>query len=234
MRKALCADLLLSPLPAHRSYYLKPGHRARRHMKRNGGSGSWHDAAKWSCAVVPTATDDVTISNRNSATITVDNAAPAQSLTFKSYGTISGTGALNVSGVANFNALSTTTVTANGSRLPTLSISPASGVILTFTDPALTTDSLVTFTSSKPAGSNGSVLLYVGARNYGTINLINGYLRIDAPITVTTALNWAGGSLNSVGNNHAITVAAGATLGINNGTATWSGSQAIVGNNNAQ
>ena len=234
-------------LTAALSITLATAHAATCNWK--GGSGSWHDAAKWSCAVVPTAADDVTISNLNGGAITVDSAAPAQSLTFTSYGTISGTGALNVSGVASFNALSTTTVTTNGSRLPTLSMSPADSVILTFTDPALTADSLVTFTSTKPTGGNGAVLMNVGARNYGTIKLINGYLRIDAPITVTTALNWAGGSLNSVGNNHAITIAAGATLGIsngttasndlytpiiNNGTATWSGSQAIFGNNNAQ
>ena len=214
-----------------------------------GGSGSWHDAAKWSCAAVPTATDDVTISNLNSGTITVNSAAPAQSLTFNSFGTISGTGALNVSGLASFNALSTTTVTTNGSRLPTLSMSPADSVILTFTDPALTPDSLVTFNSTKPTGGNGAVLMNVGARNYGTINVTNGYLRIDAPITVTTALNWAGGSLNSLGNNHAITIANTATLAIsngstannalftpliNNGTATWSGNQPIFGNNSAE
>ncbi len=214
-----------------------------------GGSGSWHDLAKWSCAAVPTASDDVTITNLNNGTLTIDSPAPAQSLTFNSFGTLSGTGALNVSGLASFNALSVTSITTNGSRLPTLTMAPAPGVILTFTDPALTADSLVTFTSTKPAGGNGAVLMNVGARNYGTINLISGYLRIDAPITVTRALNWAGGSLNSLGNNHAITIATTATLAItngttannglytpliNNGTATWSGNQSIIGGSSAE
>ncbi len=214
-----------------------------------GGSGNWHDAAKWSCAAVPTATDDVTISNLNNGTLTVNASAPAQSLTFNSYGTISGTGALNVSGLASFSAFATTSITTSGSRLPTLTMSPASGAILTFTDPALTADSLTTFTSSKPAGSNGAVIMNVGARNYGTINLTNGYLRINAPITVTTAFNWAGGSLNSTNSSHTVTIATGATLSIsngttasnalyapliNNGTATWSGNQSIIGDSNAE
>lgn len=205
--------------------------------------------AKWSCAAVPTASDDVTIGNLNNGTLTVNAPAPAQSLSFNSYGTISGTAGFNVSGLASFSALATTTITTNGSRLPTLTMSPASGTVLTFTDPALTADSLTTFTSSKPAGSNGAVIMNVGARNYGTINLINGYLRINAPITVTTALNWAGGSLNSTNSSHTITIASGATLNIsngttasnalyapliNNGTATWSGNQSISADSNAE
>ena len=234
-------------LTAALSITLATAHAATCNWK--GGSGSWRDAAKWSCAVVPTATDDVTITNLNSGTITVDSAAPALTLSVNSYGTISGTGALTVSGLASFSALSATSITTNGSRLPTLTMARAPGVILTFTDPALTADSLVTFTSTKPAGGNGAVLMNLGARNYGTINLTNGYLRIDAPITVTTALNWAGGSLNSLGNNHAITIANTATLAIsngstvnnalytpliNNGKATWSGNQPILGNNSAE
>ncbi len=214
-----------------------------------GGSGSWHDIAKWSCAAVPTASDDVTISNLNNGTLTVNAPAPAQSLAFNSYGTISGTGALDISGVASFSALATTSITTSGSRLPTITMSPGSGAVLTFTDPALTADSLTTFTSTRPPGSNGAVIMNVGARNYDTINLSNGYLRINAPITVTTAFNWAGGSLNATSSSHTVTIASGATLSIsngttagnalyapliNNGTATWSGNQSISADSNAE
>ena len=49
VRNLAVACLLLAVAPA--------GHGAT--CTWNGGSGDWHDAAKWSCGTVPTAADDV-------------------------------------------------------------------------------------------------------------------------------------------------------------------------------
>jgi len=214
-----------------------------------GGSGDWHDAAKWSCAAVPGASDNVTINNLNNGTLSINGTALAQNLSFTSFGTLSGTGRLDVSGHASFSAVFTTSISTQGSRLPTLTLAPDAGVAITFTDPALTADSLANFTAG--SGNGGGVNMYVGARSYGTVNLNSSSWGIDAPITITNALNWSGGSVyaTSVAASHTITIASGATVAIqngaatqnglylplvNHGTATWSGSQPIAGNDKAQ
>ena len=60
-------------LTAALSITLATAHAATCNWK--GGSGRWHDAAKWSCSVVPTAADDVTISHLNGGAITFASSA---------------------------------------------------------------------------------------------------------------------------------------------------------------
>ncbi len=201
-----------------------------------GGSGDWHTPAKWSCNAVPTSDDDVNITNLGfGATLTVNAAAPAKSLSFNSSGTVSGTGALIVTETTSITTQFSVTFSTVGSRLPTLVASVADSTILTMTDLALTADSLATVTVSRPQGSNGSMVFDVGARNIGTLNLQNAAIQLNAPLTVTGGLDWFQSAISS-SSNQPIILATGSvstltgggsnftTSLVTNGTFTWSGS----------
>jgi len=166
-----------------------------------GGSGDWHDPVKWSCGQVPTDMDDVTLNLSSfGATVSVNAPAPAKTLNFTSNGaTLSGTGALLVSDLATINAITTTTISTNGSRLPSLTASVgAGGYVFTLTDPALTVDSLVTVNVSGVLSSGGSSMVFdVGARDIGTLSLQNATINLRAPLTVTAGLTWFQSSISS-------------------------------------
>ncbi len=165
-----------------------------------GGSGDWHNPAKWSCGQVPTDQDDVTLNLSSfGATVTLNAPAPAKTLTLTSNGaTLSGTGALLVDGLTTISAVTTTTISTNGSRLPSLTASVgAGGYLFTLTDPALTMDSLATVSVSGTLGGGSSMVLDVGARDIGTLSLQNASINLRAPLTVTGGLNWFQSSISS-------------------------------------
>lgn len=200
-----------------------------------GGSGDWHDAAKWSCGAVPTAADDVTITNLGFGnTLTVNAAAPAKSLTFNSSGTVSGNGAFDVTGTTSITTQFSGSFSTVGSHLPVLEASVALGTVLTLTDPALTADSFLSVSVSRPPGSNGSMVFDVGVHNVGTLNLQNAQISLNAPLTVTTALSWNQSAISSITKQPLIlapgsvsTLTGGgnslATALVTSGTLTWSG-----------
>lgn len=205
-----------------------------------GGSGDWHTPAKWSCAAVPTISDDVTIANLNGGTITINAPAAMATLNFSSYGTLTGTGAMNVAGLATFAPVSTTTLSTVGSRLPSASISTGSGIVFTLNDAALTADSFASLTAIRPAGSNGAAVLSVGARSIAMLDVQAGNLRFDAPVVVTGSLNLSSGRLATISGSvlQQLTLATGATATfngnnyleadfVNNGTVTWTGTQGL-------
>ena len=207
-----------------------------------GGSGDWHSAAKWSCAAVPTINDNVNITNLSNGTITMNAPAPMASLNFTTFGTLAGTGALNVAGLATLSpTVAAITISTVGSRLPNVSIDIPSSVILTLNDADLTADSFATLNVLRPTGSNGAAQLNVGARSISTLDLNNGTVTFDAPITITSTLNITIGSLGARVNNvtQKITLATGATATINggsyldadfvnNGTVNWTGTQRLM------
>lgn len=197
-----------------------------------GGSGSWHDAAKWSCAAVPGAGDSVNISTLSGGTLSVNAPASAASLAFSGYGNISGSAGIDVTGLASFAPFSTSSFATVGSRLPQIQVG-AINTLMTLQDTALAVGSLAVVTVNN---SSGSVQFNVGAVQVGTLTLQNGGLTVNAPWTINTAFNWSGGSLASTA-NHTITVASGATLNMSTaagslslgtplhsaGTTLWSG-----------
>lgn len=205
-----------------------------------GGSGDWHAPAKWSCAAVPTINDDVNIANLSGGTITLNAPAPMSTLNFTSFGTISGTGAMDVAGLATLVPISATTISTVGSRLPNASISTGSGIVFTLNDATLTADSFASLTAIRPVGSNGAAVLNVGARSIASLNVQQGNARFNAPVTITGNLNLSSGSLaaTSGGVAQKITLATGATATldgnsyldadfVNNGTFTWTGTQSL-------
>jgi hypothetical protein len=210
-----------------------------------GGSGDWHTPAKWSCGRVPTDMDDVTLNLSSfGTTVTVNAPAPAKTLTLISNGaTLSGTGAVLVSGLTTINAVTTTTISTSGSRLPALTVSVASGgYIFTLTDPALTADSLDSVNVSGVLGGGSAMVLDVGAHNIGTFTLQNGAINLRAPITVTTQMDWNQGSVSSntqqsltFGPAATGTVNGGnfSTALINRGTLTANGINGLIANSAA-
>ena len=200
-------------------------------------TGSWLDAATWSCGVVPGPADDVSVGL--GSTINLTTSATINNLTLTGGGaTITGTGAITVTGSANL--MSTATISTHGSRLPRLSSSAASGAIVRVIDPALTADSFTAVTISHPIGSNGSTILEVGPRSIGTLMQQNGNFGVTSDLTVTQIMSWTGGSLNAYFNSPArFTLASTAVVTIdqaqvglylpliNNGTITWLGTQGL-------
>jgi hypothetical protein len=198
-------------------------------------TGSWLDAGTWSCGAVPGPADDVSIGL--GSTINLTTSATINNLTLTGGGaTITGTGAITVTGTTNLMYYAT--ISTHGSRLPRLISSAGSGVAVRVTDPALTADSFNAVTISHPIGSNGSTIFEVGPHNIGTLMLQNGNFGVTSDLTVTQILSWTNGSLNAYFNHPArFTLASTAvmTVGpsetgislwlplINNGTITWLG-----------
>lgn len=228
VRNLAVACLLLAVAPA--------GHGAT--CTWNGGSGDWHDAAKWSCGTVPTAADDVML-NLVGGTVTLNAPAPARSLVITLFGTIGGSGAFNVSDTTSITGqFGAANVTTNGSRLPNLAVSTVGGGLLTLTDPALTGDSLANLAMTRQLGDNGVLMLDTGPRSVGNLTLQNGSLQLRAPLTVTGSMTWAGGSVGSttqqpliIGPAAIVNINNGGQLStamINNGTINSSGIQALI------
>ncbi|MBL8311396.1 MAG: hypothetical protein JNL19_13305 [Burkholderiales bacterium] len=197
-----------------------------------GGAGDWHNSAKWSCGAVPSAADAVNITTLSGATLTINSAASAASLTFSGYGNVGGSAGIDVAGLASFAPFSTASFSTVGSRLPQVSIG-AVNTLFTLQDTALASGSLATVTVNN---TSATAQLNIGSAPIGSLNLQNGGLTVGAPLTITTAFNWSGGTLASTA-NHAVTVGVGATLTVNTaasslslgtplvtaGTTTWSG-----------
>jgi hypothetical protein len=108
---------------------------------------------------VPGPSDEVNVGP--GGVITLNTNATINNLTMTG-GTITGTGALAVSGLAQFVPSASVTIHTHGSSLPHILSAPNSGVIVRVTDPALTADSFHTVTISNPIGSNGSTVFDVG------------------------------------------------------------------------
>ena len=209
-----------------------------------GGSGDWHDASKWSCGVVPTADDDVTIgTSLLLGTITLSQTAPMKSLSINTNGgVISGTGALNVSGLMTVSAFAELKINTNGSRVAQLQSSAASGAAIRFTDAALTADSFRAL--SITSQGNGSTVLTVGERSVGKL-LVVGNFTTNSNMTVTEVFSLAG-SLSSGFNNVAtltlasnalMTMTSGASFYmpfVNNGAVTWLGTQGVSAQTDAR
>jgi hypothetical protein len=199
----------------------------------NSTTGNWTDAGAWSCGNVPGPGDDVSIGI--GAVINLTTTATINNLTMIG-GTISGTGALNVTGLTNLNPFVNVTISTTGSRLPRLISSPSSGVIVNLTDPALTADSFNAVTISNPIGSNGSTVFEVGSHHIDALVMQNGNFGVTSDLTVTQIMSWTGGSLNAYFNSPAkFTLASTAVMTINpggvylylplinEGTITWLG-----------
>ena len=202
-------------------------------------TGNWLDAATWSCGVVPGPADDVWVGL--GSTINLTTSATINNLTMVG-GTITGTGAITVTGLMNLNStfFVNATISTHGSRLPRLISSAGSGVAVRVIDPALTADSFNAVTISNPIGSNGSTIFEVGPRSIGTLMLQNGNFGVTSDLTVTQIMSWTGGSLNAYFNSPAkFTLASTAVMTIdqaqvglylpliNNGTITWLGTQGL-------
>ncbi|NJM40916.1 MAG: hypothetical protein HC853_09145 [Anaerolineae bacterium] len=205
----------------------------------NGGSGDWHDAGKWSCGAVPTADDDVVFGGgANLGTISLNQVAPAKNVSiYANGGTISGTGALNVSGVLSVSSFAELTMVTNGSRVPQLQLSAATGTVIRFTDAALTADSLSAVTST--AQGNGATGLKLGARNVGRLVVVGNFTTNDN-MTVTQALSLSGSISSGFMNAATMTLGSGAVMTmtdgayffmpfVNDGTVNWIGQQSVYG-----
>jgi len=202
-------------------------------------TGSWLDAGTWSCGVVPGPADDVSVGL--GSTINLTTSATINNLTMIG-GTITGTGAITVTGLVNLNPtfFVNVMISTHGSRLPHLFSSAGSSVAVRVIDPALTADSFNAVTISHPLGSNGSTIFEVGPRSIGTLMLQNGNFGVTSDLTVTQIMSWTGGSLNAYFNSPAkFTLASTAVVTIdqvqvglylpltNNGTITWLGTQGL-------
>jgi hypothetical protein len=181
----------------------------------NSTIGNWTDAGTWSCGNIPGPADDVSVGS--GGVINLNTPATISNLTMLG-GTISGTNALTVTGLTNLNPFVNVTISTNGSRLPHLISSPATGVIVNLTDPALTADSFNAVTISNPIGSNGSTVFEVGPHTIDTLFLQNGNFGVTSDLTVTQIMSWTGGSLNAYANSPAqFTLASTAVMTINPG-----------------
>ena len=116
---------------------------------------------------MPSPGDDVSVGL--GSTINLTTSATINNLTLMGSGaTITGTGAITVTGSANL--MGTATISTHGSRLPRLISSADRGAIVRVIDPALTADSFNAVTISNPIGSNGSTIFEVGPRSIGTLD----------------------------------------------------------------
>lgn len=204
-------------------------------------AGNWTDASTWSCGSIPGPADDVTVGF--GANINFNVPATINSLTMTG-GTISGTHALTVTTVANFNPTATTaSFNTIGSHLPRVSAAPSSGNA-TITDQSLTADSFSVMTIT---GSSGNLALDVAPHTIGSLLLLSGNLNSTRDLTVTQVMSWAGGSLLGdvvnparfvIASTAVVTIDNGTTaLGlyrplVNDGTLTWLGAQSL--NTNAK
>ncbi|HSD82914.1 MAG TPA: hypothetical protein VLG46_03600, partial [Anaerolineae bacterium] len=156
----------------------------------NSTTGSWTDASKWSCGVVPGPNDDVNVGL--GAVVILDTDATINKLMMMG-GTISGTHALAVTDLVDLNPSFNVIIHTQGSRLPRFISAPGAGVIVRLTDPALTADSLSMVTISNPIGSNGSTIFEIGPRSISTLIMHNGNFGVTSDLTVTQLVSWTSG-----------------------------------------